>query len=58
MGDAMKGVEEKEKLQSTSVVVLSLKEFAWLGRGSKNLSPKYVFPSIKKSVISMTYISY
>ena len=51
MGEVVKGVGGKEKVTSTSVVVLSPREFAWLGKGVKNISPKYVFPSIKKSII-------
>lgn len=39
MGEAMKRVEEKEKLGTVSVVVLSPREFAWLGRGGKKSFP-------------------
>lgn len=58
----MKGVEEKEKVGSTSLVVLSPREFAWLGRGGKKIFPLFPkgkgFPSIKKLVLSMAYVSY
>ena len=50
MGEAMKGVKVGVDIQNTDVVV------PLVGQGSKNHSLKYVFLSIKKSMISMIHI--